>query len=53
MRIMKTNQDYLRTIAMLRYQANRYHSMGNGPMSQQLHTRINRLLVEKNAGVKN
>lgn len=35
-----------RTIDMLRYQAERYQSMGNGSMSQQLNAKIRRLMNE-------
>lgn len=40
------NEKDLRTLAMLRYQADRYQAMGNGSMCQQLNAKIRRLLGE-------
>ena len=40
------NEKSLRALAMLRYQADRYHSAGNGAMSQRLNAEIRRLMSE-------
>ena len=40
------NEENLRTLAMLRYQADRYQSAGNGAMSQRLNAEIRRLMSE-------
>lgn len=40
------NEKSMRTLAMLRYQAVRYQSAGNGAMSQQVNAEIRRLLNE-------
>ncbi|MCK9342655.1 MAG: hypothetical protein M0P33_01950 [Massilibacteroides sp.] len=40
---MKKNDDGLRTLAMLRYQADRYQSVGNGCMVQSIRTQIDQL----------
>lgn len=44
--MMRGNEKDLRTLAMLRYQADRYQAMGNGSMCQQLNAKIRRLLGE-------
>jgi len=44
--MMTKNKECQRTIAMLRYQAERYQAMGNGSMSQQLNAKIRRLMKE-------
>lgn len=44
--MMTKNEKSLRTLAMLRYQAERYQSIGNGSMSQQLNAKIRRLMAE-------
>ncbi len=44
--MMTKNDKSLRDLAMLRYQAQRYQSMGNGAMSQQLNAKIRRLMKE-------
>ncbi|NDV55390.1 hypothetical protein D0T51_06565 [Parabacteroides sp. 52] len=52
--IMRENEKSLRALAMLRYQANHYQSIGNGAMSQQLNAKIRRMLDEMNeSAVKN
>ena len=54
-KIMMTsrNEENLRTLAMLRYQADRYQSMRNGTMSQRVNAEIRRLLDEMGANAKN
>ena len=47
------NEENLRTLAMLRYQAYRYQSMRNGTMSQRVNAEIRRLLEEMGANAKN
>lgn len=46
------NEENLRTLAMLRYQADRYQSMRNGTMSQRVNAEIRRLLEEMGANAK-
>lgn len=50
---MSRNEASLRMLAMLRYQAERYQSMGKGTMSQRLNAEIRRLLETMGAGAKN
>lgn len=38
--MMRENEKSLRALAMLRYQADRYQSAGNGAMSQRLNAEI-------------
>lgn len=45
----RKNEEGLRTLAMLRYQANRYQNVGNGSMCQQVNTKIRRLMSELEA----
>lgn len=54
-KIMMTsrNEENLRALAMLRYQADRYQSMRNGAMSQRVNAEIRRLLEEMGANAKN
>lgn len=47
----RKNEEGLRTLAMLRYQANRYQFVGNGSMCQQVNMQIRRLMNELNADV--
>lgn len=47
----RKNEESLRTLAMLRYQANRYQLVGNGSMCQQVNRQIRRLMSELNADV--
>lgn len=47
------NEENLRTLAMLRYQADRYQSMRNGAMSQRVNAEIRRLLEEMGVNAKN
>ena len=47
------NEENLRTLAMLRYQADRYQSMRKGTMSQLVNAEIRRLLEEMGANAKN
>ena len=45
--MMRENEKSLRALAMLlRYQADRYQSAGNGAMSQRLNAEIRRLMSE-------
>lgn len=43
---MRQDEKSLRALAMLRYQADRYQSMGNGSMCQRLNAEIRRLMHE-------
>lgn len=47
------NEGNLRMLAMLRYQVERYQSMGQGAMSQRLNAEIRRLLATMDADIKN
>ena len=38
--MMRENEKSLRALAMLRYQADRYQSAGNGAMSQRLNINV-------------
>lgn len=51
--MMRENEKSMRTLAMLRYQADRYQSMRNGTMSQRVNAEIRRLLEEMGANAKN
>lgn len=52
--IMRENEKSLRALAMLRYQADRYQSVGNGSMCQRVNAEIRRIVNEMNANaVKN
>lgn len=51
--ITRRNEESLRTLAMLRYQADRYQSMRNGSMCQRVNAEIRRLLEEMGASAKN
>ena len=44
--MMRENEKSLRALAMLRYQADRYQSAGNGAMGQRLNAEIRRLMSE-------
>ena len=44
--MMRENEKSLRALAMLRYQADRYQSAGNGAMCQRLNAEIRRLMSE-------
>jgi hypothetical protein len=48
--MMKTmkNEKGLRALAMLRYQAAHYQSLGKGAISQQLNAKIRQLQIEQN-----
>ncbi len=46
---MRENEKVYRTLAMLRYQADRYQSAGNGAMSQRVNAEIRRLMNEIHA----
>ena len=45
--VMSVNEKDQRTLAMLRYQADRYQSLGNGSMCQRLNAEIRRLMDQK------
>lgn len=49
--MMRKNEESLRALAMLRYQANKYQFVGNGSMSQQVNAQIRRLMNEIEADV--
>lgn len=51
--MMNRNEESLRALAMLRYQADRYQSMRNGSMCQRVNAEIRRLLDEMGANAKN
>ena len=44
--MMRENEKSLRALALLRSQADRYQSAGNGAMSQRLNAEIRRLMSE-------
>ncbi len=48
---MTRKEEVLRTLAMLRYEANRYQSVGNGSMCQQVNMKIRRLMNELDVDV--
>lgn len=43
----------MRALAMLRYQADRYQSVGNGSMCQRLNAEIRRLMNQMSESAKN
>ena len=43
--MMRENEKSMRTLAMLRYQADRYQSVGNGSMCQRVNAEIRRLEI--------
>lgn len=47
------NDKSMRTLAMLRYQADRYQVMGNGSMCQRVNAEIRRLMEKLGAEAKN
>ena len=47
--MIRKNEKSLRTLAMLRYQAEHYQAAGKGSMSQQIVAEIRRLSDEINA----
>ncbi|WP_199652982.1 hypothetical protein [Parabacteroides sp. AM08-6] len=51
--MMNENEKSMRTLAMLRYQAERYQSVGNGSMCQRLNTEIRRLMNQMSESSKN
>ena len=44
--MMRENEKSLRALAMLRYQADRYQSVGNGSMCQRVNAEIRRFMSE-------
>ena len=46
------NDKSMRTLAMLRYQADRYQAMGNGSMCQRVNAEIRRLMEKLGAEAK-
>ena len=51
--ILVDNEKKMCDLAMLRYQAARYKSVGNGLMSQQLNAEIRRIMALKSQAPKN
>lgn len=51
--MMRENEKSIRALAMLRYQAARYQSAGNGAMSQKLNAEIRRLMSKMTADAVN
>lgn len=51
--MMKTEERSMRALAMLRYQAARYQSVGNGSMCQRINAEIRKLLSEMREHSKN
>ena len=51
--MIRENEENLRTLAMLRYQADRYQSVGNGSMCQRVNAEIRRLMSQMNESSKN
>jgi len=51
--ILVDNEKRMRDLAMLKYQAARYKSVGNGSMSQQLNAEIRRIMALKSQTPKN
>lgn len=49
----RRNEESIRTLAMLRYQADRYQSMRNGSMCQRVNAEIRRLMNEMGESSKN
>jgi hypothetical protein len=49
----KKDEKSNRVLAMLRYQAEHYQSLGKGAISQQINARIRRLLNEMNVDAVN
>ncbi|MDD2436592.1 MAG: hypothetical protein PHG27_01750 [Massilibacteroides sp.] len=49
--MMTRKEEVLRTLAMLRYEANRYQSVGNGSMCQRVNMKIRRLMNELDVDV--
>ena len=50
--MMRENEKSMRTLAMLRYQADRYQSVGNGSMCQRVNAEIRRLVISKKRTMK-
>ena len=51
--MMRENEKSMRTLAMLRYQADRYQSVGNGSMCQRVNAEIRRLVSQMSKSSKN
>ena len=51
--MMKKKKKSMRALAMLRYQADRYQSVGNGSMCQRVNAEIRRLMSQMSEGAKN
>ena len=51
--MMRENEKSMRTLAMLRYQADRYQSVGNGLMCQPVKDEIRKLVSQKSESSKN
>ena len=50
--MMRENEKSMRTLAMLRYQADRYQSVGNGSMCQRVNAEIRRLVSQMSESSK-
>ena len=51
--MMRENEKSMRTLAMLRYQAVRYQSVGNGSMCRRVNAEIRRLVSQMSESSKN
>ena len=51
--MMRENEKSMRTLAMLRYQADRYQSVGNGSMCLRVNAEIRRLVSQMSESSKN
>ena len=51
--LMRENEKSMRTLAMLRYQADRYQSVGNGSMCQRVNAEIRKLMNQMSESSKN
>lgn len=51
--MIRENEKSMRTLAMLRYQADRYQSVGNGSMCQQIKAEIRKLMSQMSESSKN
>lgn len=49
---MKRQEELMKSIARLKYQASKYQLLGNGSMSQQLTMKIRQLQEEANEAVQ-
>ncbi|MDF9831506.1 hypothetical protein [Parabacteroides sp. PF5-6] len=49
--LIRKNEQNLRVLEMLRYQANQYQAAGYGAKSQQLNAKIRRMMDEMNTEI--